>query len=188
MRSLTAESDHRRDHRDIPDDRRGVGEEELAVAIQNAQPPRGEHQQSGAGEENAHQPDGQFALGALEPGSDDPDQVRRQQDADQHDHRRGQRQDRAHRAGHAARLLLVALGQQARVHRNEGGREHAFAEQILQEIGDAKGRVEGVGLIELAEVVREDALPHQAHDAADQNPRGDQKSVAAGALRFHFGH
>ena len=79
-------------------------------------------------------------------------------------------------------FLLVALGQQARVHRDEGGGKHAFAKQILQEIGDAKGGVESIGVIELAEVVREDALPHQPDDAADQNPRGYQKSVAAGAL------
>ena len=159
------------------------------MAIQNAERPRGEHQQSGAGEQDAHQPDGEFALGAFETRGDDPDQVRRQQDTDQHEHRRGQRQDRADRSGYAAGFLLVALGEQARVHGNEGRGKHAFAKQILQEIRDAKGGVERIGLIELAEVMGKDALPHQSDDAADQNPRGHQKSVAAGALPgFHFGH
>ena len=152
------------------------------MAVENSETPGGEHQQSGAGKQDAHQPDGEFALGAFETRRDDPDQVRRQQDTDQHEHGRGERQDRAHRSGHAAGFLLVALGEQARVHRNEGRGEHAFAEQVLQEIRDAEGGVEGIGLIELAEVVRKDALPHQSDDAADQNPRGYQKRVAAGAL------
>ena len=93
--------------------------------------------------------------------------------------RRGEREDRAHRAGDAAGFLLVALREQARVDGNERCGEHAFAEQVLQKIRDAEGGVEGIGLVELAEVVGEDALPDQSDDAADQNPRGDQKRVAA---------
>ena len=87
------------------------------------------------------------------PGSDGVDQVRRGQHAEQHQHRRGQRQNRGDRAGHAARFLLVALGQQARVDRNERRREHALAEQVLQKVGNAEGRVEGVGGIRQSEIV-----------------------------------
>ena len=66
----------------------------------------------------------------------------------EHEHRCRERQDGADRAGHAARFLLVALRKQARIDRNERRRKHAFAEQILQEIGDAEGGVECVGRIE----------------------------------------
>ena len=52
---------------------------------------------------------------------------------------------RAHRARHASRFFFVALGQQARIDRNERRRKHALAEQVLQEIGDAERGVEGVG-------------------------------------------
>ena len=78
------------------------------------------------------------------PGAMAIDQVRRRQHAQQHEHGDGERQDRAHRAGYASGFLLVLLRQQARIHRNEGRREHAFAEEILQEIGNPEGRVERV--------------------------------------------
>ena len=44
-----------RDLRQVPHHRRGVGEEELPVAVEDAQAPRREHQQPGAGEEDAGQ-------------------------------------------------------------------------------------------------------------------------------------
>ena len=76
------------------------------------------------------------------------DQHRRGQHAQQHEHRRGERQNRADRARHPPGFLFVAFRQQPRIHRNERSREHAFAEQVLQEIGNAEGgveRVRGVG-------------------------------------------
>ena len=135
------------------------------------------------------QVDGELAFGALEAGSDDPDEVGREQNARQDNQRGGEREDGAHGTGDAARLLLIALSEEAGIHRDEGGREHSFAEQVLQEVGDFEGGVESVGFVLLAEVVGEDALPHQAHDAADQNSGGDEEGVAAGALPFfHGGH
>ena len=44
----------------------------------------------------------------------------------------------------------------------------------------------GVGLE--SEVMREDALPDQADDAAEQNARADQERVAAGALALRRRH
>ena len=158
------------------------------MAIQNAERPRGEYQQSGAGEEDADQPDGQFALGSSKPGA--MTQIRYGVSRTPMSTITDVASARiaAHRAGDAAGFLLVSLGEQARIHRDEGCGKHTFAEQVLQEIGDTKGGVEGIGFIELAEVMGEDALPHQSDDAADQNPRGYQKRVAAGALPFHVGH
>ena len=101
----------------------------------------------------------------VEARSDGPDQLRRQQHAASTITDVASARIAPIGAGHAARFLLVPFGQQARIDRNEGSGEHAFAEQILQEIGNAKGRRESIGGVELAEVMREDALPHQPDDA-----------------------
>ncbi len=96
-------------------------------------------------------------------------------------HGGGERQDRKHGAGHAARFLLVLARKQVRVDRDERGREHALAEQVLEEIGDAEGGIEGVGGVRCeAEVVGEDAQAHQAHDAAEQDPSRHQEGGTAG--------
>ncbi len=89
------------------------------MAIQDAERPGREHQQSGAGEEDAHQSYGEFALGAGETRSNNPDQVRREQDADENQRGRGESQNRTHRSCYAAGFLLVALGEEARVHRDK---------------------------------------------------------------------
>ena len=44
-----------------------------------------------------------------------------------------------------SRLLVLAARAQAGVDRNERGRQHAFAEQVLQEVGNAERGVERVG-------------------------------------------
>ena len=66
-----------RDERDVPDDGRGVGEEEAPVAVEHAEAPRREHEQPRAGEEDAHEPFGQLALLALEAERDGVDEERR---------------------------------------------------------------------------------------------------------------
>ena len=50
-----------------------------------------------------------------------------------------QRQKGSHGPGGAARLFVVLAREQAGVYRNERSGENAFAEQILQGIGDAEG-------------------------------------------------
>ena len=115
------------------------------MAVQDAEAPRGHHQQARAGKEDAHERDGQLALRAVEAGGDDVDQQRRREHAEQHQHRGEQRQDREDGARHAARFFLFFARQQTGVNGNEGGREDAFAEQVLQEIGDAQRRAKGVG-------------------------------------------
>ena len=68
------------DHRDIPDNRRGVGEEEAMVAVEHAQTPGRQHQQPRAGEENANQANRQLTRLALETRRDRVDDIRRGQD------------------------------------------------------------------------------------------------------------
>jgi hypothetical protein len=150
------------------------------MAVENAEAPGGEHQQARAGKQNAHDADGELALGAVEAGRDGVDQPGRGQHAGQHQRRGGQRQNGTDGAGHAAGLLFVAFGQQAGVNRNERGREYALAEQVLQEIGDAEGGVEGVGGVREAEVMGEDALADEADQAAEQDAGADQRGVTAG--------
>ena len=103
--------------------------------------PGGHHQESGAGKQNPHQADGEFALLTVKAQRDDIDQQRRREHTDEHNNRHRKRQDRAHRARHAAGFLFVAFLQQARVNRNERRGQHAFPEQVLQEIGDLKAGV-----------------------------------------------
>ena len=170
------------DHSRVPHHRSGVGEEELAVAVQNAQAPGRERQQPGAGKENLNDADGQFPLAALKPRSDGVDQERRGQHAKQNQNRRGERQNGADRARHAACFLLVALRQQAAVNRNERRREDPLSKQVLQKVGDAERGAEGVGHIRKSEIVGEHALPHEAHQAAEQNAGAHQERMAAGAF------
>ena len=58
--------EHRRDHGHVPDHRCGVGEEELAVAVQDAEAPCRNDQQRRSGKEDLHQADGEQTLFALE--------------------------------------------------------------------------------------------------------------------------
>ena len=86
-------------------------------------------------------------------------------------HRNGQRQRSSHRAGHFARFFLFALGQQARIHRYERGRQHAFAKKVLQEIRNSKGCVEGIrGIRTQPEIMREHSQPDQPNQAASKMP------------------
>jgi len=123
--------DHGRDHGDVPDHGRGVGEEEFAVAVQDPQAPGREDQQARAGKQHAHQPDRELALLAGEAGGDREDEVGSGGDPHEHDQRGDYRQDRANGACHPARLFFLALGQQVGIDRNERGRKHALAEQVL---------------------------------------------------------
>ena len=155
------------------------------MAIQYSQTPGRKHQQPRAWKENAHQRNGQIALRSGKPGRDDVDQPGRHQHADQAQYRDRQCQRRAHRARHLARLFLLAFGQQSRVDRDKGRRQHAFAEQVLQKIGNSKCGVEGVrGVRAQSEIMREHAQPHQSDQAAEQNTGGYQKREPACAFSF----
>jgi hypothetical protein len=73
------------------------------------------------------------------------------------------------------------MGQQLRVDGNERSGERAFAENVLQEVRNTKGRAERVAFCRSSEVVREDALANQADDAADENSGADEERGAPGA-------
>ena len=80
---------------------------------------------------------------------------------------------------HAVGFARLAAREQRRVHRNERRGQRPFAEQVLEEVGDAETGGEGVGGVALqAEIVREDPLPDEAGKPADENAGGDEERPA----------
>jgi hypothetical protein len=75
---------------------------------------------------------------------------------------------------------VALFGAEPRVDGDEGGGEHALAEEVLQEVGNAKGGAKGVGGVGVAEVVSEDAVADEADEAAEQDADGDE-------MRMRFG-
>ena len=145
LRAARAVVEQRRDHRDVPRDRRRVRHEKFVMAVEHAEEPRRHHQQSRAGKQDAHDLDRQVALVALEAGRDHVDQIRRHQHADRDEHGDAKRHDRADAPCEHVGGFIVALAQQFAVNRDERRRQHALAEQILQNVGDAEAGLERVG-------------------------------------------
>ena len=85
--------------------------------------------------------DRQLALARREsPGAISVDQQRRREHADEHEHGDDQRQQRRDGAGDAVGLAPLAARDQRGVDRDERRRQRAFAEQVLQEVGNAERR------------------------------------------------
>ena len=117
----------------------------------------------GAGKQDADDADGQFALVAREARRDDRDEDRRRHHAERDQHGDHQREQRANGTRDAVSFLTIAARQQSGVDRDERAGERAFAEQILKNVWDSKGRVERVGRIGLqTEVVGEGAKADEA--------------------------
>ena len=144
------------------------------MAVEHAEAPGRHHQQPGAGKEDAHQRIVSSRLAPVNPGAIAVDQVRRGQHAQRDQDRNPEREHRAHAPRQRLGRFLVALAQKLAVDRDEGGREHALAEQVLQDVGDADAGLEGVGGVGVAEVMREDAFANEAGDAAQQDTGRDQ--------------
>ena len=106
------------------------------------------------------------------------------QDADEHDDARptSARSEATAPATRSASRRSPRASER-RIHRDERRRERAFAEQVLQEVGNAERGVERVGGVGAeAEVVREDALPDEAGQPRQQNAGRDEER------RNHGGH
>lgn len=116
-------------------------------------------------------------------GGDDRDDVRCGEYADENNHRSDEREDAEDGVRDARRFLLVVLGQQFCVDGNERRGECALAEDVLQEVWDAKRGAECVAFAGTAEVMSKDSLPDQADDATDENPRADKERGPSGAGR-----
>ena len=178
LRAARAVVKQRRDHRDVPRDRRGVGDQEFVMTVQDAEEPRRHHQQSRAGKEDAHDLNRQVALVALEARRDHVDQVRRDQHAERDQHRYAQRQNRADTPREHVGGFVVALAEQFSINRDERRGEDAFAEQVLQDVGDAEASLESVGGGRVTEKVREDAVANEPGDPAEQYAECDRTGAA----------
>ena len=66
---------------------------------------------------------------------------------------------------------------------DERRREHAFAEQVLEEVREPERAVERRGHEIGAEVVRDQLLAHQAEDAREQDAGSDERGASRGARR-----
>ncbi len=76
------------------------------------------------------------------------------------------------------RRLIALGGADPRQGRHERLREGAFAEQAPQQVGDAKGDVEGIERGAGAERRGDDHVADQAGDARDQGQKGDRRRGA----------
>ena len=155
------------------------------MAVEDAEAPRGEHEQAGT-RETGSGPAGSVDLALLagEAGRDDRDEPGREQHAGQHERRATTSASSAATAPATRRASASSpAGAQPGVDRDERGGEHAFAEQVLQEIGDPERRVERVGRVGGAEVVREDSVANQPDEPAEEDARGHhhRRSGASGA-------
>ncbi len=147
------------------------------MAVEDPETPGRQHQQTGPGKQDPDEGDRQRPLVTREAGRDERDEEWRREDADQYQCRDDECEKSAHRPGDAVGLAPLAARHERGVHRDERRGERTFTEQVLEKVRDAKRGVERVGGVGLqAEVVREDAQPHQAGQTAQQDPRGDEKS------------
>ena len=98
-----------------------------------------------------------------------------------------EKQEREDGFGQPRSFFTALLGMEPRIDRDEGRRKHALAEKILQKIGNAKRGAKCVCGIGVAEVVREDAIAHEADQAAEQDADGDEKRMRLGGCAVGWG-
>ena len=114
------------------------------MAVENAEAPGRQHEESRAGKEHPDDRDRQLALFAVESGSDDRDEQRRGENTGDDENRRDERQQRRDGSGDALGLRTFTACNERRVHGDERRGQRAFTEQILQKIRYPEGRHERV--------------------------------------------
>src|SRR6185503_4183433 len=135
---------------------RRVRQEKATMAVQDTEAPRGEHKQPDSRKENPHEADRELALLTLESACDDREELRREKNAQQHQDGDDERERREHSTGDTAGLLFAIVLEEPRVDWDEGRRQSALTEQILKEVGNARGGVESVSCCGSAEVPGDD--------------------------------
>ena len=146
------------------------------MTVEDAEAPCGSDEDAGAGKEDPYQAHGQHPFGPLESRRDQIDEERGREDAEQDQDGDRQREQREEHPRRVRGRLVIAARPKRRMHRNERTRERAFAEQILKQVGDAKGGVEGIDRdAVLPEVPRDQPHAEQAREAADQDAGPDRR-------------
>ncbi len=115
----------------------------------------------------------------MKAGDDDVDEQRGEKHAGEHEKRGDKHQNGKDGAGGAGGLVVALLGIEPGVDGDEGCRENAFAEEVLQHVGDAEGGLEGIGGHGVAEIMREDTLADKADELGEQDAGGDGKGGGA---------
>ena len=107
----SARADERRNDDNIERDRRGVGEEELPVRVQDAQGPGRHHEQADGRKHDTHEENRQRTFFAEVSRRDEWNQHGRQHHSGHDQHRAGERQQRPDGPRKTTRLIGVALSQ-----------------------------------------------------------------------------
>jgi hypothetical protein len=68
---------------------------------------------------------------------------------------------------------VALLRPKPRIDRNKRCRQNTFAEEVLQYIRDAERGAESIGGVRVSEIVSEDAIADQPHEAAKQDASRD---------------
>jgi hypothetical protein len=127
------------------------------MTVQDAETPGRQDQQSGAWKEDTHDVYSKFPFLTSETGGERAYQQRRSEDSNEDENGYYQGQDSSYGSGNLIGLCLPTTPEERRIYRNERRRKRAFPKKILQEIGDAEGRVKSIGSIRLqAEIMRKD--------------------------------
>ena len=157
------------------------------MAVEDAEAPCGEYEQRCAGEEDADELDGKQPRLALEAVGDDIDERGREDNAQQYEHRGDEIQQHEDGGSGASGLLVALLGIETRVDGDKRCRKDAFAEEVLEHVGDAEGGLESIGGKRVAEVVGEDALADEADELGEQDAGGDRKRGGPAVRLLRFG-
>jgi len=191
---------HRGDDGEVPDDRRHVGHQEAAMAVEHPERPRRQHQEPGHREDDPHRPHGQREAVDVhlprrhpgrvveEAGRQHRDDQRRQQHPEQHQDADRRHQQPEDGAGETAGVVAPSLRQQPRVDRDERRRQRLLAEQVLKHVGSPQGVAEDVGERADAEELGDRPLPHQAEDLAQQDAEGNDAGAAGPGLGLDVIH
>lgn len=153
------------------------------MTVEHAETPGRQHEDSGAGKKHPDQPDGQGVLLRRESRRDSGREGIGGGHAGKNDYGGDAGEQPKHRIGQLHRFLVPALRSEAGVHRDERGRQDAFAKQVLQKIGNTEGRVERVRAVGEAEIVCQCPLAQQADQPAEENTRADEAGGPGGSTQ-----
>jgi hypothetical protein len=170
---------------DVPDDRRGVGEKELAVRVQDSKTPGGENEEADTGEEDANELDREVARGSFETRRDQRNEDRSEGDSKCDENGSGEGEKSEDGFGKLRGFFIAFLGAEPGVNGDEGCGEYTFTEEILEKVWDTERGAKCVGDFRVSEKVSEDALADESGDLAEEHSGsdGDGRGTTSGRLR-----
>ena len=172
------EGDHRGDHRQVPEHRGDVGDEEPAVAVQDPQGPGRDHQCGDHGEEDSKEGNQESLLVRVPSEVEDAGDDRRQENPEECEAPRCDGEDPQGRPREPACVLLPALLQVLGVYGDHGGAQRALAQEGLDQIRGLESRSPGIRRARAPEVEREYGVPDESGNAAKKNSRAHPEGGA----------